>query len=78
MARAESSELNPIFLYIVGKFGEMNREAERMTAEIQSHLSRIQDYINVLPQDLKPSVDVGVNLSILSNNPGRTFGRNRF
>lgn len=59
MARAESSELNPVFLYIVGKFGEMNREAERMTAEIQSHLSRIQEYINVLPQDLKPSVDVG-------------------
>ena len=59
MARAESSELNPVFLYIVGKFGEINREAERMTAEIQSHLSRIQDYINVLPQDLKPSVDIG-------------------
>ncbi len=59
MARAESSELNPVFLYIVGKFGEMNREAERMTAEIQSHLSRIQDYINILSQDLKPSIDVG-------------------
>ena len=59
MARAESSELNPVFLYIVGKFGEINRQAERMTAEIQSHLSRIQDYINVLPQDLKPSVDIG-------------------
>jgi len=59
MARAESSELNPVFLYIVGKFGEMNREAERMTAEIQSHLFRIQDYINALPQDLKPSIDVG-------------------
>jgi len=59
MARAESSELNPVFLYIVGKFGEINREAERMTADIQSHLSRIRDYINVLPQDLKPSIDVG-------------------
>jgi len=59
MARAESSELNPVFLYIVGKFGEINREAERMTADIQSHLSRIRDYINILPQDLKPSIDVG-------------------
>jgi len=59
MARAESSELNPVFLYIVGKFGEINREAERMTAEIQSHLSRIRDYINILPHDLKPSIDVG-------------------
>ena len=59
MARAESSELNPVFLYIVGKFGEINREAESMTADIQSHLSRIRDYINVLPQDLKPSIDVG-------------------
>jgi CheY-like chemotaxis protein len=59
MARTESSEWNPLFLYIVGKFGEINREAERMTADIQSHLSRIRDYINMLPKDLKPSVDVG-------------------
>ena len=59
MARAESSELNPVFLYIVGKFGEINREAESMTADIQSHLSRIRDYIKILPHDLKPSVDVG-------------------
>jgi len=59
MARAESSELNPVFLYIVGKFSEIDREAEHMTSEIQSHLSRIQDYINILPQDLKPSIDVG-------------------
>ena len=59
MARAESSELNPVFLYIVGRFAEISKETECMTAEIQSHLSRIQDYINVLPKDLKPSVDVG-------------------
>jgi CheY-like chemotaxis protein len=59
IARAESSELNPVFLYIVGKFGEMDRKAERMTAEIQSHLSRIRDYIDTLPKDLKPSIDVG-------------------
>jgi CheY-like chemotaxis protein len=60
MVRAESSELNPVFLYIVGKFGEMDRKAERMTAEIQSHLFRIRDYINILPQNLKPSIDVGL------------------
>jgi CheY-like chemotaxis protein len=59
IARAESSELNPVFLYIVGKFGEVDRKAEQMTADIQSHLSRIRDYINILPKDLKPSIDVG-------------------
>jgi len=59
MARAESSELNPVFLYIVGKFGEIDRKTERMIADIQSHLTRIRDYINILPQDLKPSIDVG-------------------
>ena len=59
MARAESSELNPVFLYIVGKFCEIDRKAERMTAEIQSHLSGIRDFINTLPYDLKPSIDVG-------------------
>lgn len=59
MARAESSELNHVFLYIVGKFGEMDKTAERMTAEIQSHLFRVRDYIDTLPKDLKPSIDVG-------------------
>lgn len=64
MARAESSELNPVFLYIVGKFGEMDRKAERIIAETQSHLSSIRDFINVLPQDLKPSIDVGMLPSV--------------
>ena len=58
MARAESSELNPVFLYIVGKFSGINRESERMTAEIQSHLSRIQDFTDSLDQNLKPSINV--------------------
>lgn len=58
MARAESSELNPIFLYIINKFSGLSRESERMTAEIQSHLHRIQGFIDSLDQDLKPSIDV--------------------
>jgi CheY-like chemotaxis protein len=58
MARAESSELNPVFLYIVRKFSGLSRESERMTAEIQSHLLRIQDFIDSLDKDLKPSLDV--------------------
>ncbi|MFC1636140.1 response regulator, partial [Planctomycetota bacterium] len=64
MARAEFSELNPVFLYIVGKFGEMSREAENMAAEIQAHLSHIQAFIEALPQDLKPFVDVGMFPSV--------------
>ncbi|MHC4116135.1 MAG: response regulator [Planctomycetota bacterium] len=59
MVRAESSELNPVFLYIVNKFSEINLDAERMTAEIQEHLLRIDDYTRDLPHDLKPSIDVG-------------------
>lgn len=58
MARAESSELNPVFLYVVGKSGQTSREAERMAVEIQKHLVRIQDFITNLPDDLKPSIDV--------------------
>ena len=60
MARAEFSELNPVFLYIVGTFGEMSREAENIAAEIQAHLSHIRQFIDALPQDLKPSLDVGM------------------
>lgn len=60
MARAEFSELNPVFLYIISIFGEMGREAENMANEIQRHLSDVQEFIDALPDDLKPSVDVGL------------------
>lgn len=58
MARAESSELNPVFLYIVQKFSRINRESERMTAEIQSHLKHIQGFVDSLDQHLRPSINV--------------------
>ncbi len=58
MAGAESSELNPVFLYIVRKFSGLSRESERMTAEIQSHLLHIQDFIDSLDQGLEPSINV--------------------
>jgi len=64
IATAEFSELNPIFLYVISKFGKMTREAESISAGIQAHLSRIQDFINALPQDLKPSVDVDMFPSV--------------
>jgi CheY-like chemotaxis protein len=58
MARAEASELNPIFLYVAEEWGRASREGERMTHEIRGHLLRIQDFIDDLPRDLSPSVDV--------------------
>ena len=60
LARAEASELNPIFLYIAGECRRAGREGERMTSEIQGHLLRIQDFIDDLPHDLRPSVDVAI------------------
>ncbi|UCC96687.1 MAG: response regulator [Phycisphaerales bacterium] len=64
MARAEFSELNPVFLYIVSKFGGVSREAENIAAEIQAHLSHIREFIDALPQNLKPSLDVGMFPSV--------------
>jgi len=58
LARTEASELNPIFLYIAEEYRRAGREGERMTGEIQGHLLRIQDFVDDLPRDLKPSVDV--------------------
>jgi CheY-like chemotaxis protein len=58
LARAEASELNPIFLYVAEEYRKAGREGERMTGEIQGHLFRIQDFIDDLPRDLRPSVDV--------------------
>ncbi len=58
LARTEASELNPIFLYVAQEYRRTNREGERMTGEIQGHLLRIQDFLDDLPRDLRPSVDV--------------------
>lgn len=58
IARAESSELNPIFLYVAEEYRKGGREGEHMTGEIQGHLLRIQNLIDDLPRDLRPSVDV--------------------
>jgi CheY-like chemotaxis protein len=58
MARAEASELNPVFLYVAQEYRKAGREGEHMTGEIQRHLLRIQDFIDDLPRDLRPSVDV--------------------
>lgn len=58
LARAEASELNPIFLYIAEEYRKAGREGEHMTGEIQRHLLRIQDFLDNLPRELRPSVDV--------------------
>ncbi len=58
MARAESCELNPVFLYIAGTYGTLNRETEYITSEIQSHLLRIHNYIDTVSSDLKPSINL--------------------
>ena len=67
IARAESSELNPVFLYIVEKFSGLSRESERMTAEIQSHLLHIQDFTDSLDRQLKPSIDVATLPAVWEN-----------
>jgi len=58
LARAEASELNPIFLYVAEEYRKAGRNGERMTGEIQGHLLRIQDFVDDLPHALRPSVDV--------------------
>ena len=60
MARAEFSELNPVFLYVAGTFGERSRETENMANEIQRHLSDVKEFIRALPGNQRPSIDVGL------------------
>ncbi len=58
VARAESSELNPVFLYVAEEYRRAGREGEHMTGEIQGHLLRIQRFIENLPREQRPSIDV--------------------
>jgi len=59
VARAEASELNPIFLYVAEQYRQMSREGERMTSEVERHLLHIQSFIDDLGPGLRPSVNVG-------------------
>ncbi len=59
IARAETSELNPVFLYVAESCAKTGREGERMTGEIHTHLLHIQNFIDGLPRNLRPSVNVG-------------------
>jgi CheY-like chemotaxis protein len=58
VARIESSELNPVFLYVADEYRKASPEGERMTGEIQGHLLRIQSFIEALPKNQRPSIDV--------------------
>ncbi len=58
VARVEASEWNRIFLYVSDEYHKTGREGERVTREVQAHLLRIQDFIDELPRELRPSIDV--------------------
>jgi CheY-like chemotaxis protein len=47
-----------MFLYIAEEYRKTGREGEHMTGEIQKHLLHIQDFLEHLPRDMRPSVDV--------------------
>ena len=46
IARLEASEWNPLFLYFAEEYGQTGREGERVVQEIQTHLQRIQDFLD--------------------------------
>ena len=54
-------------MYIAGTFGQLNRETEYISSEIHSHLLRIQDYINSLDPDMKPSISLEQFTSVWDN-----------
>jgi CheY-like chemotaxis protein len=58
IARAEFSEWNDIFLYVVNTFGGRTREIQSMTAAVQDHEARIEHFFQTLPDELRPSLDV--------------------
>jgi CheY-like chemotaxis protein/rubrerythrin len=58
VARMETAEWNPLFLYVAEEYRWTGREGERAVGEIQAHLQRIQDFIDAQGRDLRPSVDV--------------------
>jgi CheY-like chemotaxis protein len=59
VARAEASELNPIFLYVAEQYRRTGREGERMAGEVERHLRHIQAFIDDLGPGLRPSVNIG-------------------
>jgi CheY-like chemotaxis protein len=60
VARAETSEMNPVFLYVIDELRETGREGQRITGEIQKHLLRIQGFIDGLPREERPSMNITI------------------
>jgi CheY-like chemotaxis protein len=54
IAEAEFSELNTVFLYAINTLKQHSKTFEYVAAVIQEHETRIERFLDTLPDDLKP------------------------
>ena len=58
MVRAEYSEWNDYFLYVIETLKEHSKRFQQAAASFQAHRNRIEDFIDRLPGEFKPSLDM--------------------
>ena len=58
IVQVEFSEWNAIFLYVVSCFQEVCKSFQEIAAVIQAHEHRIEEFVDGLPEDLRPERDL--------------------
>jgi two-component system, chemotaxis family, chemotaxis protein CheY len=58
MVRAEFSEWNAIFLYVVSGFQDVCRSIQEIAALVQAHRARVEKFVDDLPAEERPATGV--------------------
>ena len=58
IVQVEFSEWNAIFLYVVSCFQDVCKSFQEIAAVVQAHERRIEEFVDGLPEDLRPARDI--------------------
>jgi len=58
IARAEFSEWNDIFLYVINTLKERHKAFQHVAAQIQAHENRISSFVQSMEESTRPTTDV--------------------
>lgn len=58
IVKAEFSEWNDIFLYVINTLKEYSKTFQQAAATIQAHKNRIELFLESLPNEFRPSLDI--------------------
>ncbi|MCP4543500.1 MAG: response regulator [Chloroflexi bacterium] len=67
IVQAEFSELNSLFLYVVNTMKAYDKTFQHVAAAVQAHKNRIERFLDTLPDESKPDIDIRVVPAVWQN-----------